>query len=68
MMLVKLSSEVSVNPDLVASVVINSEYDSVTVMMHDGAKYHYGPDYSRSIWQTADRINAAINGDENGND
>lgn len=65
-MLVKLSDEVSVNPEYVASVTIRHEIDVVTVLMHDGIKYIFGRDYGRSIWETADRITKLINGDDNG--
>jgi len=65
-MLVKLSDEVSVNPEYVASVTIRHEIDVVTVLMHDGIKCIFGPDYGRSIWETADRITKLINGDSNG--
>lgn len=64
--LVKLSDEVSVNPECVSSVVTNHEYDRVCVLMNGGGEYLFGLDYGRSIWETADRITKLINGDING--
>jgi len=61
-MLVELDDKVSVNPDYVASIRINSDLDVVVVMMHDGEKIIVCHDYNCSVWQTADRIRGLING------
>lgn len=65
-MLVKISDTVSVNPDYVASVTIKHEIDVITVLMSYGEKHILTCDYGKSIWETAKRIDALINGDDNG--
>jgi hypothetical protein len=56
MRLAKMTSNLFINPDCVASVKVNYEHGSVTIRMADGIEHHLDCDYGKSIWQTHDRI------------
>jgi hypothetical protein len=62
MRLVTIVTGIVVNPEEVSSVVVNHEFDSVTVTMHNGEKFHLPCDYGRSVWKTGDRIVEALEG------
>ena len=60
MRLVRLTSAILVNPAEVASVAIPDCADSVVVTMRHGEVHLVDRDYSRTVWETMDRIARAI--------
>lgn len=63
MRLVTLTSGVSVNPDHVASVTVNSVYDTITVRLVDGKEFHFDRTYGKTVWETHDNVTAALVGE-----
>lgn len=53
----------AVNPDHVASVQVNRNYDSITINMADGKKHHIPRDYNKTIWDTEARVLGLLAGD-----
>lgn len=60
-MLVKLNSEITVNPTHVSHVQVHPHYNTVVVKMVSGEQFTLQSDYGRSVWETHDRIVKACN-------
>jgi hypothetical protein len=63
MRIVKLNSDLAVNPESVASLKVNSAYDTITIRMADGQEHHLNRDYGKSVWETHDKIVKLIAGE-----
>lgn len=64
MRIVKLGSDLAVNPEFVASLKVNSAYDTITVRMADGQEHHLNREYGKGVWETHDKILKLLTGDE----
>lgn len=60
---VKVDTELAVNPDYVVCVRVFYSYNTVVITMEGGVEHTLKSDHGRSVWQTYDRIIAALGGE-----
>lgn len=61
-MMIKLSDELYVASDQIASIEINSYRTGIIVTMKDGQRYSYEIGYNKSVFKTLDELATKING------
>lgn len=66
MRMIKLSTDVWVNPAYIAAVTLGSYRDCLYVRMADGKEHRVETDYGKSVWETQGRLIGEINGDSAG--
>lgn len=61
MTLVTVSNTVTLNPQFIASIVVNDATNRLMVRMHDGEEIYLPCQYGKSIWVTRDDLVKAMN-------
>lgn len=63
MRMVKLTSGICVNPEFVASIKINTSYNTITIRMQDGEEFHLDHEYGKGVHETYDALVAKLTKD-----